>query len=501
MNPRTLRAPDSLRWQLTVWLGLALGLVLVLFTLAVYSLLARTLTRHIDGSLVARAQQVERAIGRESAFTTRRPLEVELPNTFASADTFVQVSSLDGQVLGRSENLEEATLPITPEALSALRAQTGEFGEAQVRGEPLRIYSAPLTLPEHPIGAIQVARSLEPMQSALAQLRFLAGSGLLLAMGLAGLISWVVVGAALRPLERVIEASEEIGASSDLRRRVVPTHSGSEVGRLATSFNRMLERLEGSDKTLRDAYSKIEASLRAQRRFTADASHELRTPLTSIRGYAGLLRQFAQVTPEDRVAAIAQIDREADRMSRLVEGLLTLARADGGQPLAREQVPLAPLLDDIMEQVRALDEGEHTFELCVDTPFAVMGDADALRQLGLILLDNAVKYTPHGGRVEVRAAVDGDQGTIAVADTGIGIGPEALPHIFERFYRAHRDRRMGKGTGLGLAIAQWIAEEHGGSIEAKSSEGRGSTFMVRLPLAPSSSASVSDSSPGILTVP
>jgi len=501
VNPRTLRAPDSLRWQLTVWLGLALGLVLVLFTLAVYSLLARTLTRDIDGSLVARAQQVERAIGRESAFTTRRPLEVELPNTFASADTFVQVSSLDGQVLGRSENLEGATLPITPEALSALRAQTGEFGEAQVRGEALRIYSAPLTLPEHPIGAIQVARSLEPMQSALAQLRFLAGSGLLLAMGLAGLTAWVVVGAALRPLERVIEASEEIGASSDLRRRVGPTHSGSEVGRLATSFNRMLERLEGSDKTLRDAYSKIEASLRAQRRFTADASHELRTPLTSIRGYAGLLRQFAQVTPEDRVAAIAQIDREAERMSRLVEGLLTLARADGGQPLAREQVLLAPLLEDIMEQVRALDEGEHTFELRVDTPFAVMGDADALRQLGLILLDNAVKYTPHGGRVEVRVAVDGDQGTIAVADTGIGIGPEALPHIFERFYRAHRDRKMGTGTGLGLAIAQWIAEEHGGSIEVKSSEGRGSTFTVRLPLAPSSCASISDLSPGILTVP
>ena len=501
MNPRMPRAPDSLRWQLTVWLGLALGLVLVLFTLAVYSLLARTLTRQIDGSLVARAQQVERAIGRESAFTTRRPLEVELPNTFASADTFVQVSSLDGQVLGRSENLEGATLPITPEALAALREQRGEFGEAKVRGEPLRIYSAPLTLPEHPISGIQVARSLEPIQAALAQLRLLAGSGLLLAMGLAGLIAWVVVGAALRPLEHIIKTSEDIGSSSDLSRRVTPTHSGSEVGRLATSFNRMLERLEGSDRALRAAYAKVEASLRAQRRFTADASHELRTPLTSIRGYAGLLRQFAQVTPEDRVAAVAQIDREANRMSRLVEDLLTLARADSGHPLARERVPLAPMLADIVQQVRALDEGEHAWKLCVDTPIMVMGDQDALRQLGLILLDNAVKYTPHGGRVEVRVAVDGDRGTIAVSDTGIGISPDALPHIFERFYRAHRDRRLGKGTGLGLSIARWVAEEHGGSIEVESSEERGSTFIVRLPLAPGSCAPVSDSSPGILTVP
>jgi signal transduction histidine kinase len=492
---------DSLRWQLTVWLGLALGLVLVLFTLAVYSLLARTLTRQIDGSLVARAQQVERAIGRESAFTTRQPLEVELPNTFASADTFVQVSSLDGQVLGRSENLEGAMLPITPEALAALREQTGEFGEAEVGGESLRIYSAPLTLPNHPISAIQVARSLEPTQSTLAQLRLLAGSGLLLAMGLAGLIAWVVVGAALRPLEHIIETSEDIGSSSALSRRVKPTHSSSEVGRLATSFDRMLERLEGSDRALRAAYAKVEASLQVQRRFTADASHELRTPLTSIRGYAGLLRQFAQVTPEDRVAAVAQIDREANRMSRLVEDLLTLARADSGQPLARERVPLAPMLGDIAQQVRALDEGEHTWKLCVDMPILVMGDPDALRQLWLILLDNAMKYTPPGGHIELRSAVYGDCTTIVVADTGIGISSEALPHIFERFYRAHRDRRMSKGTGLGLAIASWIAEEHGGSIEVESSEGRGSTFTVRLPFAAGSSESVSDSSPEILTVP
>lgn len=483
--PRALfQSPTSLRWQLTVWIGLALGLVVALLVLAIYGLLARNLSRQVDDSLKNRANQVESAIQRRSPFSAGAPLEEVLPNTFASTDIFVQVADIDGEVLGTSDNLDEAMLPITPESLAAIQEGKGAYAKVWFQGERLRTYIAPLTLPEHPISAVQVARSLEPREAALAQLRLLGAVGLLVAVFVAGLVVWLLTGRALSPLEQVIETSEVIGLSSDLSNRVRTGHTVNEVGRLANTLNRMLERLERSDRELREANEKLAASLRAQRRFTADASHELRTPLTTIRGYASLLRQFAQVTPEDRIAAVAQIDHEAERMSRLVEDLLTLARADSGLTLSRERVPLAPLVEDVAEQTRTLDEGRHDLYLHIDEPLEVIGDQDTLRQLLLILMDNAMKYTPDGGRIDLRLGSEEGQASIEVADDGIGISQDALPHIFERFHRAHRDRKVSKGTGLGLAIARWIVGEHGGVIEVRSNDGRGSSFTVRLPLAP-----------------
>lgn len=497
--------PASLRWQLTVWHGLGLGLVLSLFVLAVYGLLAHNLYREVDRSLASRARQVERAIRANPPFLGGRPLEATVPNTFASTDIFVQVADSDGGILGRSDNLEEATLPVTQEQLEAVRAAEPKYTEVRVRGESVRVYSAPLSLPGGSPGMVQVARSLEPVQVALAQFRLLAATGLLLCMGLAALVVWYTTGAALRPLEHVIETSEDIGWSSDLGRRVRAVRSGSEVGRLARTFNRMLDRLEATDTELRDAYGRVEASLRAQRRFTADASHELRTPLTTIRGYAGLLRQFAQVTPGDRVAAVGQIELQAERMSRLVEGLLTLARADSGQRLARgERVALGPLVRDAVAQARTLAAGQSIALSIGDEAAEVEGDTDALRQLVLILLDNAVKYTPPGGSIQIRLDASDGETRITVADTGIGIAAEDLPHIFERFYRARHNRTSSKGTGLGLSIARWIAEEHGGAIGVTSSPGAGSTF--RFTLSPTPGSSTCEDRPGrpdpeTLTVP
>jgi signal transduction histidine kinase len=241
----------------------------------------------------------------------------------------------------------------------------------------------------------------------------------------------------------------------------------------------MLERLEAADGELRAANSRLEQTLEAQRRLVADASHELRTPLTTIRGNASLLRQFPEVTPEDRDAALDQIGQEAERMSRLVHDLLTLARADAGQPLRRQPVALGPLVEDVVAQVRMLADG-HPLTVYICQSAEIMGDPDALRQLALILLDNAVKYSPNRGPIHVRLEVDGTEVRLVVADSGIGIAPDDLPHIFERFYRADRGRKAG-GTGLGLSIGLWIAEQHHGRIEVTSVLGRGSTFTVRLP--------------------
>jgi signal transduction histidine kinase len=466
---------------LTLGLGLVVALALIAFTLAVYGLLARSLAGEIDQSLADRAQEISHAMQRQSRSPSRRRVTVPRPVRFASAGAFVQVSSLDGQVLGDSGNLGDARLPIDADATRAVRAGRAYYEVVRLQGEPVRLYSAPVIVQNAPTEMVQVARSLEPVERSLARLRWLAGAGLLITLALSALGIWLTMSRTLRPLEHLIDTAAAIGSSGDLTRRVAPPSSTDEVGRLAAMFNRMLGRLETSDAELRAAYSQVERALEAQRRFVADASHELRTPLTTIRGNASLLRQFAGVTPEDRAAALAQIGNEAERMSRLVQDLLTLARADAGQPLARVPVALAPLVEEVVAQARVLAHGQ---QLLMDSlpPIEAPGDPDALRQLALILLDNALKYTPPGGRILVRLEAVGDEARLAVSDTGVGIAAEDLPHIFERFYRADHARQAG-GAGLGLSIAASIAARHGGALAVTSTPGRGSTFTVRLPQA------------------
>ncbi len=480
----------TLRGRLTVWHGLVLCLVLIAFSLSVYGLLARSLEREIDRSLAERAQQVNDAIppplpapeGEPPFAAPPANIFIPAPVTFASADTFVQLADPEGGILSVSENLNGTELPVTAEDLETIRTGQGRYAEAELEGEQVRVYSTPLLVGSEPVGVIQVARSLEPYERGLAQLRLFAGIGLLVSLALSGAVVWLTAGAALRPLERVIETAGAIDSSRDLDRRVEPPSSKDEVERLATTFNRMLERLAASDAELREAYAKLEGSLEAQRRFVADASHELRTPLTAIRGNAGLLRQVEDVTPEDHAAALAQIHDEAERMSRLVGDLLTLARADAGRSLPRSvPVPLGPLLQEVAGQARLL-AADRRLEVEVVRPVEVTGDPDTLRQLALILLDNAVRYTSPGDSINVRLDAKDGEARLTIADTGIGIAQEDLPYIFDRFYRVDKGRKPG-GTGLGLAIARWIAEEHGGTIEVHSTPGTGSVFTVRLALA------------------
>ncbi len=491
-TPRAPRALRTLRGRLTVWHGLVVCLVLIVFTLSVYALLARSLEREVDRSLAERAQQVNDAIlppplpppgppGEPTLVGPPQDVLIPAPVTFSSADTFVQVAGPDGMILGASDNLDGAELSITAEDLETLHTGQERYSEAQLEGEQVRVYSMPLLVEGEPVGLVQVARSLEPYRQGLAQLRLFAGVGLLVALILSGAVVWLTAGAALRPLERVIETAGSISSSRDLDRRVEPPTSKDEVRRLATTFNRMLERLAASDAELRGAYAKLEETLEAQRRFVADASHELRTPLTTVRGNAALLRQVEDVTPEDRAAALAQIGDEAERMSRLVGDLLTLARAEAGRSLTHKvPVPLGPLLEDVADQAQLLTVGQHVRVESL-RPVEVMGNPDTLRQLALILLDNAVRYTPPGGRISARLDATDDEARLTVEDTGIGIAQDELPHIFGRFYRVDKGRRAG-GTGLGLAIAHWIVKEHGGTIEATSTPGQGSVFIVRLPL-------------------
>jgi len=232
---------------------------------------------------------------------------------------------------------------------------------------------------------------------------------------------------------------------------------------------------------LQGAHRQTEHTLQLQRRFVADASHELRTPLTTIRGNLGLLKRQPPIAEEDERAVLDDMVEETDRLIRLTNDLLVLARSDAGRSLRSERIPIAPLVDDVCRQAKLL--GEQCTIACQAVPdVSVLGDQDAIKQVLLILVDNALKYTPAGGTITIGAEKPDRVVNIRIADTGPGIAPDDLPHIFERFYRSD-EARSGDGAGLGLAIAQELIEAQHGEITVKSEIGKGSTFTVSLPLA------------------
>jgi two-component system, OmpR family, sensor kinase len=284
-------------------------------------------------------------------------------------------------------------------------------------------------------------------------------------------------------MDRITQTAAAIARARDLDRRVPQPNDLDEIGRLAGTFNFMLDRLEGLFKS--------------QQRFIADISHELRTPLTTIRGNVDLLRRMGGADP----ASLEAIRAESDRMTRLVGDLLLLAQADAGLPMRQEAVEVDRVAGEVVKQVQVI-AGSVDVVLRRETTetLAVSGDPDRVRQLLLNLIDNAIKYAPPRGQVTVRIAKDEGWVRVDVSDTGPGIppehlqpGPSGMPLIFERFYRAEKSRsrvaaldsgngRPGSGTGLGLSIAHWIVQSHAGRIDVQSESGKGATFTVWLPL-------------------
>ncbi len=288
---------------------------------------------------------------------------------------------------------------------------------------------------------------------------------------IAGLGGYWLSRRALAPVDEITQAARNIGAQ-DLGKRLIVHKTGDELERLADTLNEMLGRLEA-------VFQRIT-------KFTADASHELRTPVSVMRTSAEIALRKSRSEQEYR-EALEQILLESERMSQLIEQLLILARSDGGSavlPMIRTN--LAEPLRSACQQASLLaGEKQLAFsERLPERPLWVRGDSVALERLFLVLLDNAVKYTPGGGQIEVQLNSEDGFAVAAIRDTGIGVSSEDLPHIFERFYRADRARtRDSGGSGLGLAIGSWVAQVHGGEIRVQSEPSRGSCFEVRLPLA------------------
>jgi heavy metal sensor kinase len=394
-------------------------------------------------------------------------------------DKFFQIFSPTGVITIQSPNVRRLAIPLSRTALTAALAGRPVFESARFEKEPpVRLLSVPIQYEGSLTHILQIGTSLRQVEAMRQRLIFtlLLTGPLTLAIALAG--GWFLAGRALQPVEAITEAARRI-AAGDLTQRLVVSRSTDEIGRLATTFNEMIARLE--------------TSFRQVQQFSADASHELRTPLTVMKGESELALRRPRSPEEYRLVLESNLE-EIDRMARIVEDLLFLSRADLGEvSMEHQPVRLDGLVEDIQRQAAVLGQ-EQGIEVLIENiqPATVLGDELRLRELVLNIVENAVRYSRAGGQVKLVLTQDGSAVYLTVSDQGIGISPEAKGRIFDRFYRADEARAHSpKGTGLGLAICKWIAEAHQGHIEVESEPGKGSRFTVVLPVAPADFAAES----------
>jgi signal transduction histidine kinase len=466
----------SFRLRLTFFGAALVALTVLAFGWLVYTLATNTQATTQDESLKQRAADAQAAIkvapaGQLEGSSTLTGAEDLVHRT----DPFIEVLSASGSVLSSTGRIGHAAPAVPASLLASAAAQRSALATIEPPGAPsLRLYVTGWARPDLGIAGFVVAGQPISIQSSNRKgiLGFLIISSIptLLAAFLA---SWLITGRALRPLKTVVETADSIARTRDLTRRLPAVKRRDEIGLLSESFNRMLEQVDAANQQLTQA-------LDAQRRFVADASHELRTPLTTIRGNADLLAHGPTVPEDVRAAAAHDIASESERMSRLVEHLLTLAQADAGQSLALAPIALRPIIESVGRQAQLAHEDRRIRTVGL-TDATIEGDEDAITQLVWILVDNAVKFTKPGGSIEVGLQQHESMGLVTVADDGSGIPSGDLQRIFERFYQAD-PARSNKGAGLGLSIARWIVDQHHGTIAARNNNGPGTTFTVSLPL-------------------
>ncbi|TFE19776.1 sensor histidine kinase [Cohnella luojiensis] len=489
----------SIRLRLTLWYSGLFAVAFVVFGLIVYNVVYHNTMSELRDRLIQVATKAE-------AFDSRFPNEYNL-NINSSApgfdSTIIGMQLIDyssqrsGIVAGKSNNMVRWTITFpNPDQENARK----RFVTKQIGDLPFYIYEHPLVIKgtNTVIGLLQVgvfARGEFALFSKLKTILWISGAIGLLAAFLLGMF---LSRKALMPINRVTEAAERIRSGSGLGLRIPREKPNDEIGRLTDTLNGMLSGLEGAYKTLED--SNI-----AQRRFVSDASHELRTPLTTIRGNVDLLEKIwlseKQTTPEVTeegleqsmlseedmkqfsLESIRDIADEARRMSSLVNDLLSLARADAGYSIEMENVPLRPLTEEASRRAAFLPRKAEwaVGPLEALDGIEVRGNRDYLLQLLFILIENGFKYTP-SGVVRLYAVRSEEYVGLSVADTGIGIRAEEVPHIFERFYRVDVSRGETSGTGLGLSIAKWIADMHQAKIEVRTQLGEGTVFTLWLPI-------------------
>jgi signal transduction histidine kinase len=441
----------------------------------VFESFERSLRADADDLLAARADAVEAAVrARAQVLADSDALDkVELDpsafNVFASPGLLFEVRDAQGRLVAAAPGLPSGGLPWSAEARAALADGRQHLESAPTDGGHwVRVLTRPVVEDGRLVAVVRVGESLRPIDHAVGDLMrpLIVGSILILVACIVA--TWLVVSRALEPLESIADTAERIALTGDVSLTVRPEGTG-EVRRLAIAFNRMVERLR--------------RLLESQRQLLADTSHELRNPLTVVRTDLDLLGR--DLDPETRQEVAAEAAEEAERMSRLVADLLYLTREEHAERGPSEPIRLDRLVDEVVDRLQQVAP-DHEVRLGHADPVTVLGNRDRLHQLVTNLVENGIRYTPAGGHVTVDVHRIGTTlARLEVVDDGIGIAPEHLPRVFDRFYRVDPARaRATGGTGLGLAIVRRVAESHGGTVEAASEPGVGSTFTVILPVEP-----------------
>lgn len=471
MKPKGIINRLGLRVRLTLWYVLLMGLTLCLFSGFLYFRLQATMLNSIDVQLNVAVSQAVATLDDEDGEPAFEDPDYALVgsagSTFKQEDFALLLFRPDGSLQGGLGDYEE----VPPVASLSQDYVTLEGDESS-----WRVYTRPIKQGQRVMGWLQAAHSLELVDETLASMRYQLLLGLPLVLLLAGVVGIFLADRALRPITAITRTAQEIGAS-DLARRIGYQGPADEVGSLANTFDQMLERLQ-------HAFLK-------ERRFTADAAHELRTPLTVLKGKIEVALSRRRSEIEYYEQKLYDLGEHVDRLIRLSSDLLMLSRFDqlgsandDQQQKLSERVNLTDTLYATADFMQPLaEEKSQTISLELPPKLILHGDEDNLVRLFLNLVENAIKYTPAGGQISVQAETNKREIRVAIQDTGPGIPPEHIPHLFERFYRVNNDRsRATGGSGLGLSLAHQIVQQHKGRIDVQSTVGEGSTFTVYLPV-------------------
>jgi heavy metal sensor kinase len=457
----------GVRIKLTLWYVAAMIVVLGVYVGVVFSVVSTNVSQSLDQQLRRDFQWASATVDRnpDGTFTFTEPQviigEEELP--------WVQVWRPDASALLLQSGEAMRRQIASSQGLAAHADERGVIETVMLVTEsaPMRVLTRRMMIRDEPV-VIQVARSEAPMRQDLSDLLLILLLGLPIAVAIAGLGGYTLARRALAPIERMTERARSITAER-LSDRLPVAHPDDEMGRLAIVFNETLARLQ--------------ASFEQMRQFTADVSHELRTPLTAIRsvGEVGLREHRGDAEYRSIIGSMLE---EADRLASLVDRLLTLSRAETRQAmLATEDVPLAELAEEVAAHLSVLAE-EKKQTISVERYGAPHARADrtGVRQAVINLVDNAIKFSPVGGRVQIRVVEAPREAILEVIDTGPGIDPASRPRIFDRFFRAGDANGQASGTGLGLSIAKGAIEANGGRLSLEHADA-GSTFRITLPRA------------------